>query len=418
MKNLSSILSLSLLAVLSLTTCKKERDVTPTRDLTQGKNYTIAELKALATCTNSCQRRFTTDAYLTAIVAGDETSGNIFEELYVQDETGALRLELTDNSNFLVGDKIRVNLKGLDIGTNSQSNMIEIDSINYETQIVKTASGLAVTITDIGLNQINGSNFSQLVRISNVGFIPADTAELWSDPITKNSVNRTLKDCSGGTIIIRTSGYAKFAAQKTPKGNGTIIGIVTNYGSTKQFVVRDINEVNLNGSGCITYITKNFNDNSVTSGTWTSANVTNTNTAFAWGIANFTTTANSTPYGRISGFSGSAANTENWLISPPINLSSSSNPILEFQTAAKFSGPALEVKISTNYVSGAPSTATWTDLTATLSPNTSNYTWTYSGAISLSTYKNANVRIAFRYTSSTTGGATTYQLDDINVREN
>lgn len=418
MKKFSCVLSVSLLAVMLFTTCKKERDVTPTRDLGKGKTYTIAELNALATCTNACTRRFNDEAYLEAVVAADETSGNIFEELYVQDGTGSLHLVMTDNSNFLVGDKIRVNLKGLDIGVNGQSNMIEIDSINYEKQIVKTASNQPVKITPITLGQITSANFSQLVSISNVGFIPADTAKLWSDPITKNSINRTLKDCSGGSIIVRTSGYAKFAGDKTPKGNGSIIGIVTNYGSTKQFVVRDIKEVNLNGTGCVIYINKNFNDNSVTSGGWANVNVTNTNTAFYWSIGNFTTSANSTLYGRITGFSGSAANSENWLISPVINLSNSTNPILEFQTAAKFNGPVLEVKIATDYTGGSPATnGTWSNLTATLSPNTGNYVWTNSGVISLSAFKSATARIAFRY-NSTTAGASTYQLDDIIVREN
>lgn len=397
--------------------CKKKEDVTPTRDLNQGKTYTIAELNALATCTNACERRFTSDAYLTAIVAADETSGNLYEELYVQDATGSIHLVLTDNSYFLVGDKIRINLKGLDVGKNSQSNMIEIDSINYEKQIVKTDSKQSVTITDLNINEITSANFSQLVRLSGVSFIPADTAKLWSDPITKNSINRTIKDCGGATLIVRTSGYADFAGAKTPKGSGTMIGIVTNYGSTRQFVVRDIKEVNLNGSGCVVYHSKDFNDNSLTSGGWVNVNVTNTNTASFWNIGTFTTSSNPTLYAKVSGFIGSATNSENWLISPPVNLSTATNPVLLFQTAAKFAGPPLEVKVSTNYTSGAPSSATWTDLSAALSSTATSYVWTPSGTISLSNFKTTTTRIAFKY-SSTTASASTYQVDDVMIREN
>jgi hypothetical protein len=32
------------------------------------------------------------------------------------------------------------------------------------------------------------------------------------------SLNRTIEDCSGNTIIARTSGYARFAGEKTPGG--------------------------------------------------------------------------------------------------------------------------------------------------------------------------------------------------------
>lgn len=412
-----TFLSLAIAGV-CLVACNKKEDVTPTRNLAQGKNYTIAELNALATCTNGCARRFNEEAYLTAVVTADETSGNLYEELYVQDNTGSLHLSLTDNSYFLVGDLIRVNLKGLDITRNSQSNMIEIDSINYERQIVKTKSNQSVTITDLNINEISNANFSQLVRLNGVSFIPSDTLKPWADPINKNSLNRTIKDCSGSLLVVRTSGYANFAGRLTPKGTGSMIGIVTNFLTTRQFVIRSINEVNLDGSsGCTVYHTKNFNDNSITSGGWANVNVVNSNAFTFWSIGNFTTSANPTLYAKVSGFSNPLVASENWLISPPINLSNAINPMLFFQTAAKFPGPLLEVKVSTDYQTGAPSSGTWADLSATLSSNATSYVWTPSGAISLAAYKSNNVRIAFRY-NNTTAAASTYQVDDILIREN
>jgi hypothetical protein len=98
-------------------------------------------------------------------------------------------------------------------------------------------------------------------------------------------------------------------------------------------------------------------------------------------------------------------------------MTSGSNPALTFNTAAKFSGLPLEVWVSANYVSGAPATGTWTQLSGfTLSSNATSYVWTPSGTISLSAFKAPNVHIAFKYRSSTFG-ATTYELDDINVIE-
>ncbi len=417
MKKISiALLSLALVSI-CLVACNKKEDVTPTRNLAQGKNYTIADLNALATCTNGCVRRFNEEAYLTVVVAADESSGNLYEELYVQDNTGSLHLSLTDNSYFLVGDQIRVNLKGLDVTKNSQSNMIEIDSINYEKQIVKTGSNQSVTITDLNISEISNANFSQLVRFKSVNFIPNDTAKLWADPINKNSLNRTIRDCGGSTLIVRTSGYADFAGRLTPKGSVDMVGIVTNFLSTKQFVVRSINEVTPNLLGCVIYQSKNFNDNSLTSGNWANVNVVNSNALSFWSIGSFSNSSNPTPYAKVSGFIGSATNSENWLISPSIDLSNSVNPTLFFQTAARFAGPPLEVKVSTDYSSGAPSSGTWSSLNAALSSTATSYVWTPSGAISLAAYKTNNVRIAFRYTS-TTASASTYQVDDILIREN
>jgi hypothetical protein len=66
-----------------------------------------------------------------------------------------------------------------------------------------------------------------------------------------------------------------------------------------------------------------------------------------------------------------------------------------------------------------PGTATWTQLSGfALSPNNpGSYLWTASGVISLSSFKQNNVRIAFKY-KSTTSGSTTYEVDDVLVREN
>ena len=45
-----------------------------------------------------------------------------------------------------------------------------------------------------------------------------------------------------------------------------------------------------------------------------------------------------------------------------------------------------------------------------------NYLWTNSGNVSLTAYKSSTTRFAFKY-KSTTSGATSYQLDDIVIRE-
>jgi hypothetical protein len=254
MKKLSISIITSVLIAAFVFACKKKEDVTPVRDLSQGTSYSIAELNALATCTNACARRFNSEAYLTVIVAADEVSGNLYKELYVQDNSGSLHLSLTDNSNFLIGDKIRINLKGLDVGVNSLTKMIEIDSINFEKQIIKTESSQPVTIKPVSLSALLSPTasvyYSQLVSIPNMEFVTTDTSKIWSDPITKNSVNLTLKDCSGSTMIVRSSGYAKFAGQKVPKGNGTVIAIVSNYSTTKQLVIRNASELNLTGPRC------------------------------------------------------------------------------------------------------------------------------------------------------------------------
>ncbi len=121
---------------------------------------------------------------------------------------------------------------------------------------------------------------------------------------------------------------------------------------------------------------------------------------------------------KMSGYaSGSNNVNEDWLISPEIDLSTVSGASLSFQTASKFSGNLLEVKISSDYAGGNPNTATWTDLTATLDTDTSAYVWTNSGHIDISSFAGGKVFLAFKYTS-TSSASTTCEVDNIVILKN
>lgn len=118
----------------------------------------------------------------------------------------------------------------------------------------------------------------------------------------------------------------------------------------------------------------------------------------------------------MNGFSGGNQNNEDWLISPAINLTNNTLAILRFENSRRFAGPAIEVFVSTNYSSGAPSTATWTQLTGfTLDTNTGSHVWTNSGGNDVSSFVgSSNFRVAFKYTS-TTAGASAWQIDNVKI---
>jgi hypothetical protein len=404
------LLSLSL----AFTSCKKEEEVPPIKSM--GPVVTIADLKAIASCTNNCERLFKTDTYFSGVVLADNVTGNFYKETYIRDFTGAIHITLKSAVNLFVGDSIRVNLKGLSVGYNPTTLMLEIDSVETDKSFLNLGKGVMPKPKVLDMNQINSPNYfagliNDLVEIKGIGFSPIDTNKIYVE-INQTAQSRVLNSCGGDAITLRTNSYASFSGQKTPKGYGNIIGIATNYGTTKQLVIRNTTEWSMNYTTCITpgqYLKKNFNDNSVTSGGWTTKNVTaninwTTGTAGSW---------INKPYAVITNFPSNVA-CESWLISPSLDLSGSINPILVFQNAYNYTGPTLQLMVSTNYVSGLPSTATWTPLTFNASPG--GFAFVNSGNISLNSYKVNGVRIAFKY--ATTGSGATWEVDDVAVIEN
>lgn len=418
MKKLIVFTSLILAGTFAFVSCKKKFDEPPVKEITDGAKITIATLKAKHTMNPNANYKFLNDSNLYCMVTADEVSGNLYKEVYVRDATGAIHISLVNSGGLFIGDSIRINLKGIYL--NDDANLIQLDSVNIEKSVVKISSGSnpqpeVMTIAQIVSPTTTAQ--SKLVRINNVEFIPGVSLfTTFADAIGKTDVNQGLKGCSGAsTLTVRTSGYANFAGAALPTGNGSIVGIVSQYNSTMQLTIRNYNEVNMTGALCTStlapgmYLSKDFEDLSMTSGGWTQQNVIG---SINWNASSFS----SQNFAKCSNYTSSVnIACETWLISPPVAITTATNPNLYFQNACNYTGAQMEVWVSTNYTSGAPSTATWTQLSPTLSPG--SWTFVSSGAISLSAYKTANTRIAFKYIGSSTNGKT-WEVDDIIVKEN
>ena len=102
----------------------------------------------------------------------------------------------------------------------------------------------------------------------------------------------------------------------------------------------------------------------------------------------------------INGFGADAASND-WLIMPATAVAAEDKATLVFDYYQKYGGPALQIKVSTNYTDGAdPTTADWTDLNIQMPDN--HDAWQAIGPIDL-TGMVGNVSVAFVYTSTGTG---------------
>ncbi len=114
---------------------------------------------------------------------------------------------------------------------------------------------------------------------------------------------------------------------------------------------------------------------------------------------------------KMSGYAGGNLANEDWLISPSLDLTFNANVKMQFHSAFNFDGTPIQILVSTDYVSGAPSTATWTDISAGAVLSPGSWVWTPSGYIALGVATN-NVHVAFKYTSDLTA-ARTWEIDEV-----
>ena len=405
MKNLKYILGSIIAVSVLLVSCEKEYDAPTVQSVPTGGVKTIAEVRAMYVPGE--EFHITQDMSVFGVVTADETTGNLYKEAYMQDETGGLYLRFQSNSGLYIGDSIKVYLKGAKIIKYNQ--MLQVDSLDADDNIQKISTQKfrtpeLVTIADL-FNDMEGYQ-AKLIQLDSVYFEEGGVAT-YADAVNQESVSRVLADYTSNTnnqIDVRTSGYANFASDILP-GSGSFIGVVAQYNDGLQLVIRNPNELNMpNPSPFV----KNFNDESITSGGWSQQNVVGNvdwYTDAAGGAAS--------PYAVIKNYiGGSNIPCETWLVSPIIDLSSSSNPIMSMRSDYNYSGDPLVAYITTNYT-GDVTTTSWTVLPISLDV-TSGWGFVSSGNFSLSSYINPNVTIAFKYTGGSSNGST-WEIDDIKI---
>lgn len=396
-------------------------------DLTATK--TVQDIAAVATTT---AQQYTSDDIIEAYVTSSDEGGNFYKSISMISLDGTKGFSMPIDAYNLYtkyepGRKVYINMKNRYFANNTQTASLEIGSLYNGTQVgrvsgVEYEAAVKRGCTKVDENTLvnhmtiaaakNNANINKLIEFDAVQFADESVGKKYYDP-SLNSIggatNHTLKDINGNSIIVRVSEFATFASKGIPSLNGKVRGVLTKYGSDFQFMIRTENDVMLTNSRIVPLFEETFTTNF---GLWSKQSVIG---AQVWGTTTF---GNPAPCALMNGFSGGNQNNEDWLISPAINLSSISNGVFTFETSTRFAGPALTVWVSTNYSGGLPSTATWTQITTANFPvwTSGSFTpWTSSGGIDISSYAgNSNFRVAFKYTSTTTGAAS-WEVDNVKV---
>ena len=234
------------LAVLGLTTSCMKGDWNAPSDETGMAAYgnqdikatnlkTIAELKALyATEINgNSLAQVTKPMQIMGVVTGNDVGGNIYNSLYIQDNTGAIAISVGQGGlygSFSVGQTVLIELNGLYVGGYGKQPQIGTTYTNpnkegatpqvgrmtrYTWQehykLIPAVEGLIVAPIEakFNLNSLDIANdCAKLITLKGVTLAEADGKAVFapsdgSVSLTANCANRTIKGVSN--VVLRTS---------------------------------------------------------------------------------------------------------------------------------------------------------------------------------------------------------------------
>lgn len=287
MKNIKYLLML-VLACSLVTGCMDDDWDTPNaealnkaygnQEIAETNVITIGSLKGqyesvINASTNSYEQ-ITEDVQIKGRVVGNDIGGNIYNEVSIDDGTGAILICISQGGLFSylpVGQEIVVDLKGLYIGgygkqaeigmpyTNAKGNsyVSRMSRVlwNKHFKLTGVADASKVVAEEFDLSKRTKeeyftANNGKLMTIKNVEFTNADGKTTFAPSEEKdaaNSVNRGLsqngKPIATSSIVVRTSSYADFAAKQLPTGKLNITGVFTRYRTTWQILIRDERDI-------------------------------------------------------------------------------------------------------------------------------------------------------------------------------
>lgn len=395
----------------------------------------IADLKTqFASVVNS-----STDAYkliekdmmIKAVVTGNDVSGNIYNQVSVQDASAAIIVGINGSglSGYLpVGQEILINLKGLYIGnyrklpqiggvsTKLSDGTLSMGKIeravwNEHFKILNPGEADASTVVpeEFDLTKLTDAaymdaNVGKLMTLKKVKFASANGTNVWAPDDSNTSLElidaETGKKISSSNLVVRNSGYSKFANEVVPQGVFDITGIFTRYNNTWQIVLRSTDDLK---QVVLAYLSEPFD---ASQGNFTIDNIKLADgVEFVWKWA-------SAAYGmKASGYvNGSKQELQSRLKSPAIDLKSAKSAKLMFDQAINFASDIKQeckVQISTDG-------KTWTDLDVQGYPAGNSWDFVASTA-DLTKYCGKTIYIGFLY-SSTPTSAPTWEVKNFAVK--
>lgn len=269
-KSATYLLGIFSVLIFSLSSCVKDGFDAPSgdgEDPTITVTTTIAELKQLyATAGKAVQ--ITDDLVINGIVISDDREGNFYKSLVIQDASAGILIRI-DQTNiyteFPVGRRVFVKCKNLWVGdfegliqmgafldsiSDPQRPSIEsIPTAVVNKYILKGKYNVPIQPVVVTMNQLDFTTYqNMLIQLRDVEFDAEAINTTYADAENKFSQNKKLVDCSNNEILVRTSGYAKFADAIVPSYQGTLNAVYSVFRTDRQLYMNTSADFQANGN--------------------------------------------------------------------------------------------------------------------------------------------------------------------------
>ncbi len=404
-----------------------------------------------------------------AYVVSDDTGGNFYKKLIVQDAatapTAGLEIMIDQGSlhtTYNVGRKVYIKMAGLTVayidGQTSNPGFVNasdptdaipgvykvgilgtdrldrIPATEFQNHIVRSSTTEAIVPTVITPANFDDAHMNTAVQIDDSQVDIADLGKTFAGEAGDSyDATRSFFNCpTEASFGVMTSTFSNFKSVVMPAEKGSLTAVLMkDYRERNPVVVlnsyEDVNFTDpsrcgygLLDCGAASTATmptlfsedfESYSTNTTAYPGWTAVNVNN-----ATGRLFRNRSYSGNKYSEASAYGSGENPMEAWLVTPAIDLTTVTDAVLSFKTKAHHdNGSVLTVLVSTDF-SGDVTTATWSAVNATIGTASSTYgNWTNSGNISLSCITGGNVYVAFKYKGADGGTTTGMQIDDVKV---
>ena len=213
--------------------------------------------------------KVTDDIKIKAIVTSSDVAGNIYQEVALQDATGAIIVSVAQGGQhgpLPIGTEVLVSLKDLYVGNYGKQAQIGVTSVNaagattigrisravwdQHYKILSTGNKVEPTEFASGTNATTwdlNTDGGKLGIIRNVSFKSSNSSKVTDTFADANggagSVSWTLNEQDGKKVIVYNSNFAKFANSKVPTGKVDIVGIFKRFNNQWEIIIRSLDDI-------------------------------------------------------------------------------------------------------------------------------------------------------------------------------